>query len=71
MKLNKLKLEYKEFDISVDPDALAAAKALDPAYVSAPIVVYVGKGATATDHWAGYQDDRISAIDQRIKSQES
>lgn len=55
--LDREGIEYAEVDISVDPDALEAIKALD--YYQAPVVI-VSHGDTKDEtHWSGLRPDMI------------
>lgn len=47
-------IAYEIFDVSVDDKALETVKNLG--YMQAPVVV------TETDHWSGFQPDKIQAI---------
>lgn len=52
--LDKHELAYQKIDVTLDPAAAAAVKALG--YGSAPVVV------SGPDHWSGFRPDRIAAI---------
>ncbi len=47
-------IEYQEIDLYATPDAIADIAALG--YRSVPVVV------TETDHWTGYEPDRLAAL---------
>lgn len=52
--LSSKRIDYEAVDITEDPDALAAVKALG--YMQAPVVV------TSEDHWSGFRPDKIKAL---------
>lgn len=53
-KLNDLHLEYKEVDVSTNPDAKAHIEALG--YISTPVV------ETDNEHWGGFKIDKVNAL---------
>lgn len=57
-KLDAKGINYKVIDVSLDDEALAITKELG--YMQAPVVV------TDTDHWSGYNPDKIEEYAQRI-----
>lgn len=52
--LEKAGIAYEKRDITEDPNAMEACKALG--YMSAPVVV------AGDDHWSGFRPDRIKAL---------
>ena len=59
-KLAALDLEYEYTDVSVDADALEFTKGLG--YMSAPVVVTRNADGSMSDHWSGYQPDKLKAL---------
>ncbi len=57
--LKRAGIEYTEVDLSQNPDALAAVKALG--YLGAPVVI-TNRGTDPNDdiHWGGMDPDRIN-----------
>lgn len=53
-QLKALGIDFVERDITEDPDALEACKALG--YSAAPVVV------AGEQHWSGFRPDRLSAL---------
>lgn len=49
---------FAKKDVSLDPDALAAAKGLG--YLQAPVVVVRDENNNIIDHWSGFVPERIS-----------
>ena len=61
-KLDRLDVPYTLLDITKDPEAHAAAKALG--YLQAPVV-------TCGDlHWAGYSPDKLTKLSDNLKAWE-
>lgn len=56
-KLNSLGVEFDTIDVSTDESALAFVRELG--YQQAPVVV------VGSEHWSGYQPDRLEAIQLR------
>lgn len=52
--LDKAGVDYVKLDVTENPEALEACKALG--YETAPVVV------AGDDHWAGFRPDRIAAL---------
>ena len=53
-QLEKLHLPYVKVDVTEDPSALEACKALG--YLSAPVVV------AGEEHWSGFRPDRLAKL---------
>ena len=57
-KRGNLKGQYKVVDLSQDPEALAAVKALG--YASAPVVIVGNPGSNDDEtHWYGFRPDML------------
>lgn len=52
--LSSSRVEYEALDLTEDPDALKAVKALG--YAQAPVVI------AGDDHWSGFRPDKIKAL---------
>jgi len=52
--LTRNSIEYREVDLSQDPEAMALVKELG--YTAAPVVVI------GDDHWSGFRPDKLSAL---------
>jgi glutaredoxin-like protein NrdH len=52
--LTKNEIEYKEVDLSVDPEALAMVRELG--YTAAPVVM------AGDEHWSGFRPDKLSTL---------
>lgn len=52
--LSSSRVEYEARDLTEDPEALKAVKALG--YAQAPVVV------AGEDHWSGFRPDKIKAL---------
>ncbi len=53
--LDKLEIEYQQFDVTADPSAAEAVRALG--YISTPVVVVDEK-----NHWTGFRPDRLNGL---------
>ena len=60
MKLQRLGIEYEYIDVSTNADALEYTKGLG--YMSAPVVVTRNADGSMSDHWSGYQPDKLNAL---------
>jgi glutaredoxin-like protein NrdH len=58
-KLDQLGLTYDTIDISLDEAALEKVKGLG--YLTAPVVL-VSEDGEDTQHWGGFQPDRLIAL---------
>lgn len=61
LSLDRLKetspgFDYREVDLSQDPEALDLVKAMG--YMQAPVVV------TDTDHWSGFRPDKLGTLER-------
>lgn len=61
--LDRHGLDYEVIDVTGDAAALAAVRALG--YLRAPVVIVRDAEGTATDHWSGFQPDRIDDLAAR------
>lgn len=52
--LTRNSVEYREIDLSKDPEAMALVKEMG--YSAAPVVV------VGDEHWSGFRPDRLSTL---------
>lgn len=52
--LTKNEIDYKEIDLSKDPEAMAMVRELG--YTAAPVVM------VGDDHWSGFRPDKLSTL---------
>lgn len=52
--LTKNEIEYREVDLSANPEALTMVKELG--YTAAPVVV------AGDDHWSGFRPDKLATL---------
>ena len=60
MKLQRLGLEYKYTDVSIDAEALEFTKSLG--YMQAPVLVIRDQDGGIADTWSGFNPDKLNAL---------
>lgn len=66
--LNRLGIAFTKIDITEDSEAYAFARALDPSYLSAPIVTVVDE-LGSLNHWSGYRFEEIKALEYIVATE--